>query len=289
MKEDIPREHRNQACGLSGNGRADKETRDARRSAGEKLNRDDTQRPNTMNQIMAEQRTQAEPGRAGGASPIIAGTRDSHSVVNYLCGAVALGILALAPSRASATLIYAWHTTTGPTLSASFRVPDSAILDGTVTAAEIAAGSGFTASTPAAGTFVSLTADSGLGVDPTSGTVLSSTYSLTATNSSDVLQLGSTGFFIPTTRPQAQGRGLWNVTHLLDSAPLQISFVGFTNGLSQLRVTAGTNATFEVEASSDLAQWTPILTNVIINGTTTVTDPEPAVLAARFYRAVIRN
>jgi len=200
----------------------------------------------------------------------------------------ALGMAAFTPDEGSAAFLYNWHTASGPTLNASFRVPDSAIADGIITAAEMAAAPGFSADSPV-GTFNQLTSDSALTVDPTTGGVLRSTNSVTATNTTETLLVSAIGYFIPTSREQPRGLGAWRVTHLAESVPLDISFSGFDNGQAQLLVWSASPATFTVEASPDLGQWKPIATNVTAGGSSIVTDPESAVGVARFYRAVIKN
>jgi hypothetical protein len=209
-----------------------------------------------------------------------------RGMVMKLCGMLALGVVALTPGQASATFLYAWQTSSGPTLAASFRVPDSAIADGTISAAEMSTTPGFTADS-SVGTFVELTGGSALAVDPATGAIVRSTNSVMATNSLDTLLISAIGYFIPTSRVQPRGTGVWRVTHLADSPPIDIAFYGFSNGYAQLLVTSGSDTTFTVEASADLAHWTPILTNVIVGGSSTVTDPAPAVSAVRYYRTAI--
>ena len=52
-------------------------------------------------------------------------------------------------------------------------------------------------------------------------------------------------------------------------------------------VPTGSNVTFTVLASPDLVQWTPILTNQTLDGVYPFSDPDPAVVTKRFYRAVL--
>jgi len=243
---------------------------------------------------MQKRETKAEPGQARAAVPAFGKNCQRRETLFIFArglpalALLTLGILALMPSPASASYLYIWHTANGPTLNASFRVPDSAIADGIVTAPEMAAAPGFSADSPA-GKFNQLTSDSALAVDPLTGVVLRSTNSVTATNSTETLLVSAIGYFIPTSRDQPRGIGAWRVTHLAEPAPLDIAFDGFENGQARLLVTSGTPATFTVEASPDLGQWKPIATNVTANGWSMVTDPELAVGAARFYRAVIKN
>jgi hypothetical protein len=243
---------------------------------------------------MQKRETKAEPGHArGSASDFGKNCPRWKTVLIFARGLPALalltlGIPALMPSPTSATYLYTWHNSSGPTLTASFRVPDSAIADGIITAAEIVSAPGFSADS-SVGTFVKLTGDSALAVDAVTGAIVRSTNSVTATNSADALLVSAIGYLIPTSPVQPRGLGVWRVTHLAVAPPLDIAFYGFSNGQAQLLVTSSSPATFTVEASPDLGHWKSIATNVTAGGSSIVTDPEPAAGAARFYRAVIRN
>lgn len=72
----------------------------------------------------------------------------------------------------------------------------------------------------------------------------------------------------------------------LDALPL-VRLEGFTDGRPVLRAHGHPGATCVLEASSDLAAWTPLLTNVVVTGGVVMTDPAPGG-AARFYRLVER-
>jgi hypothetical protein len=223
-------------------------------------------------------------------SEITAGIRNGAGTVRRLCASMmALAVVALVADRASATFIYTWRTTSGSILSASFQVVDSAVADGVISASEMSMPPGFSADS-AVGVFTNLTADSAIVVNPVTGAVVASTYGLTATNSKDTLVVGVNAFYIPTSNLSTQGRGNWRVTHLAEIVPpLHIAVVGITNQQVHLLVTSSSNTSFSVEASGDLMHWAPIATNVTVDGANIVTDLEPAVAAARFYRAVIKN
>ena len=45
---------------------------------------------------------------------------------------------------------------------------------------------------------------------------------------------------------------------------------------------------FELQASIDLKQWSPVTTVTNLTGTLEFTDPDAASLMQRFYRAVLR-
>jgi len=191
----------------------------------------------------------------------------------------------MAPGKAQAKFMYRWLTTSGPTLSASFEVPDAAVSNGVVQASDLSFPPGFAANT-SVGKFTNLVAGSCLAVDPVTGGVVASTNSITATNATDTLLLSDSGYFIPSSPLQPRGRGKWNVTHVADQLPLQITFLGFTNGQAQLKVACPADISFILEASADLSQWQPVLTNQVVGGVCTVTDPNLAATTARFYRAV---
>jgi hypothetical protein len=243
---------------------------------------------------MEKRETKAQPGHTRGAASAFGMNCQRRKAVLIFArrltalALLTLGIAALMPSPASATYLYTWHNSSGPTLTASFRVPDSAIADGIITAAEIAVTTGFSADS-SVGTFVALTGNSALAVDAVTGAIVRSTNSVTATNSADTLLVSAIGYLIPSSRVQPRGLGVWRVTHLADAPPLDIAFYGFSNGHAQLLVTSVSPATVTVETSPDLGQWKPIATNVTAGGSSIVTDPEPAAGAARFYRAAIRN
>ena len=203
------------------------------------------------------------------------------------CGlAAALALAALAPGQAAADLLYTWHAERGPALSASFWVQDTAIAGGMLTPANMMTSPGFRAAT-STGVFTNLTSDSALQVDTVSGAVLDSTNLLTATNATDTLLLSATGWLIPTTPLESHGLGYWTVTRVAVGTPvLSLTFLGLTNGQAQLQVSASPDMAFTVQASTDFAQWTPILTSQTSVGVAIVADPAPATSQARFYRAV---
>ena len=45
-------------------------------------------------------------------------------------------------------------------------------------------------------------------------------------------------------------------------------------------------AWFHIEASTDLAKWTPVCTNQVVNGTIDFVDPDAQIGLLRFYRAM---
>ena len=54
------------------------------------------------------------------------------------------------------------------------------------------------------------------------------------------------------------------------------------------RVQSWKGMAFEVQASTDLKQWSPVTTVTNLAGTLEFTDPDAANFMRRFYRAVLR-
>lgn len=242
---------------------------------------------NTMNKEADDQANRALRNCPSGAGPITERHWARRNVWRKSAAGLASLLLVLTTGgTARATYEYSWLTTSGPTVRATFRVPDYAITNGVLTAASMSTPPSFSASTPV-GPFSNLTADSALEVDPVTGAVVASTNNITATNSTDTLLLSASGYFIPTSILQPRGRGTWRVTHVIEvPPPTQVSLLGFTNGQAQLKVTCTADTTFTIESSADLLKWTPILTNQIVGGVSVIVDPAPAGDSARFYRAV---
>ena len=69
---------------------------------------------------------------------------------------------------------------------------------------------------------------------------------------------------------------------LTESARLQVS------GAGTFRVQSWKGMAFDVQASTDLNQWSPVSTVTNLTGTLEFTDPDTAILMRRFYRAVLK-
>ena len=67
-----------------------------------------------------------------------------------------------------------------------------------------------------------------------------------------------------------------------EPARLQVS------GPGAFRVQSWKGMAFEVQASIDLKQWSPVTTVTNLTGTLEFTDPDAANLMQRFYRAVLK-
>ena len=69
---------------------------------------------------------------------------------------------------------------------------------------------------------------------------------------------------------------------LTEPARLQVS------GPGAFRVQSWKGMAFDVQASTDLKQWSPVTTVTNLTGTLEFTDPDAANLMRRFYRAVLK-
>ena len=58
------------------------------------------------------------------------------------------------------------------------------------------------------------------------------------------------------------------------------------DGRLQFSLSGQVGRSVVIEASSDLQFWRPISTNIVSGAAMIITDPNPAVLSRRFYRAV---
>jgi hypothetical protein len=72
---------------------------------------------------------------------------------------------------------------------------------------------------------------------------------------------------------------------VLPPPPALIQTLGFVSGQFLLRVTGQTNARYAVDASTNLASWTALKTNVATGGYFDYLDTGSAGLKQRFYRA----
>ena len=60
-------------------------------------------------------------------------------------------------------------------------------------------------------------------------------------------------------------------------------------GPGKFRVQSWKGMAFEVQASIDLKQWSPVTTLTNLTGTLEFADPDAANLMQRFYRAVLKQ
>lgn len=75
---------------------------------------------------------------------------------------------------------------------------------------------------------------------------------------------------------------------ILPAVPARLAPVILPDGRFALTATGAEGHPLIVETSTDLIQWTPLSTNVVINGTIQFEDPELPTTGHRFYRAVDR-
>ena len=59
------------------------------------------------------------------------------------------------------------------------------------------------------------------------------------------------------------------------------------NGLVQFEVTGSYNGNYVIQASNNLIDWTPLGTNIAVNGIIQLQDNDSAIFPTRFYRAVV--
>ncbi len=67
--------------------------------------------------------------------------------------------------------------------------------------------------------------------------------------------------------------------------PPSLTALGISNSQFNLLVSGSPGQRVVVEASTDFAAWTPILTNTMISGSTNISDAQSVALPERFYRA----
>jgi hypothetical protein len=74
---------------------------------------------------------------------------------------------------------------------------------------------------------------------------------------------------------------------LPDSAiAARLAILPLPDGLNRIQVQGLSDRQYVIQASSELANWTSVATNVADNGTIQWTDPQPADQPRRFYRAL---
>jgi len=70
------------------------------------------------------------------------------------------------------------------------------------------------------------------------------------------------------------------------SPAFRTNTIALSNGQAQFQVTLSRVQQFVVEGSTDLATWSPVLTNsAVIGGSVSLRDPDAAAYTNRFYRA----
>ena len=75
-----------------------------------------------------------------------------------------------------------------------------------------------------------------------------------------------------------------NATFIIN--PAQFTSVSLTNGTVRLFFTGTIGATYVLQASTNLINWTPVATNVAPAGVFEMIDPQASQFRSRFYRTV---
>jgi len=65
-----------------------------------------------------------------------------------------------------------------------------------------------------------------------------------------------------------------------------LAILPLPDGRNRIQLQGLSDRQYVIQASSDLANWTSVVTNVADNGTVQWTDPQPANQLRRFYRAL---
>ncbi len=69
--------------------------------------------------------------------------------------------------------------------------------------------------------------------------------------------------------------------------PPKLARPGVTNGHFAFTVSGSSGASVEIQASTNLQSWLPLVTNTLVGGTNYFSDPQSANATARFYRALL--
>ncbi|MEO7678909.1 MAG: NF038122 family metalloprotease, partial [Verrucomicrobiota bacterium] len=102
-----------------------------------------------------------------------------------------------------------------------------------------------------------------------------------------------TGQFSATQFPPLPVESKWKLTYNPSSIVLQVvpgdifQSASLTNGLFQVTFTGQTGSACMVEVSTNLVNWSPLLTNSPFNGTLNIMDPQTRQIGQRFFRATI--
>ena len=69
--------------------------------------------------------------------------------------------------------------------------------------------------------------------------------------------------------------------------PPNLARSGVTNGHFTFIISGSSGASVEIQASTNLQSWLPLVTNTLVGGTNYFSDPQSANANARFYRALL--
>jgi hypothetical protein len=99
-------------------------------------------------------------------------------------------------------------------------------------------------------------------------------------------QSGNYTVYVRNTAGSASATATLTVTNPASSLSAPVSS-GVTPGGFTFQLSLPVGSTYVIQATVDLQNWTPILTNSATDGTVIVTDPDAANYPARFYRALV--
>ncbi len=123
--------------------------------------------------------------------------------------------------------------------------------------------------------------------------VLTNGFSPAIGNSFAVMTGSRSGSFFSSTLPSPQNNLMWHVQYLPMLVALEVAQrgaltdMGFVNGAFQFSFNDFASGSYDIQASSNLIDWTTIETNYPFSGSVTVTDTNSAEFPHRFYRARI--
>jgi hypothetical protein len=122
--------------------------------------------------------------------------------------------------------------------------------------------------------------------------VLTNGFSPSLGNSFSIMTGARSGSFSSTALPAPQSNLMWGVQYAPASVVLEVGQPGgaltnmsFVNGTFQFSLNGFPSGSYDIQASSNLIDWTTIATNYPFSGSITVTDTNAAEFGNRFYRA----
>ena len=122
--------------------------------------------------------------------------------------------------------------------------------------------------------------------------VLTNGFSPANGNSFAIMNGTRSGSFSSTILPAPQNNRIWSVQYAPALVVLEVGQPGgaltnmsFVNGTFQFSLNGFPSGSYDIQTSTNLIDWTTILTNYPFSGAVTVTDTNAAGTAQRFYRA----
>lgn len=124
--------------------------------------------------------------------------------------------------------------------------------------------------------------------------ILTNGFSPGIGNSFAIMNGTRSGSFSSTVLPSPQNNLMWGVQYAPASVVLEAGQPGvaltntsFANGAFQFSLNGFPSSSYDIQASTNLIDWTTILTNYPFSGSVTITDTNAADFGYRFYRARI--